>query len=94
MAARIGGDEFVVLLSNIHSVDDTKRSTHEIQQAIAKSFYYEGRELSITASVGVAVYPDDGEEVDILMSRADAAMYKDKSASRKPSGSTQSERVT
>jgi len=93
MAARIGGDEFVVLLSGIHNVEDTKRSTYEIQQAIARPFLFEGHDLSITASVGVAIYPDDGEEVDELMSKADTSMYKDKSATKKAREMRQPARV-
>ncbi len=78
MAVRIGGDEFAVLLSGIHNVEDTRRTTHEIQQAIARPFQFEGQYLSITASVGVAIYPEDGQQIDELMSKADTAMYEDK----------------
>jgi diguanylate cyclase (GGDEF)-like protein len=78
MAARIGGDEFAVLLSGIHNVEDTRRTIHEIQQAIAKPFQFEGQSLSITASVGVAIYPEECQQIDELMSKADTAMYNDK----------------
>lgn len=78
MVARIGGDEFVVLLTGIHSTYDTNRISHEIKQAIATPFIFEGQYLSISASVGVAIHPDDGELIDDLMSKADSAMYGDK----------------
>jgi len=82
MAARIGGDEFVVLLTGIQDVEDTQRTTREIQQAIAQPVRFEGHDLSITASVGVAVYPDDGELIDDLMSKADTAMFTDKTVTK------------
>lgn len=80
MVARIGGDEFVVLLAGIHDLEDTMRITHEIQNAITQTIPFDGQELYITASLGVAIYPDDGEEIDMLMSNADTAMYKNKEA--------------
>ena len=78
LAARIGGDEFVVLLVGIHSIEDTQRTTLQIQQAIAEAFTILEHEFTLTASVGVAIYPDDGLQVDELMTKADAAMYKNK----------------
>ncbi len=78
LAARIGGDEFVVLLGGIHSIEDTQRTTQQIQQAIAQPFISLGHQLVVTASIGVAIYPDDGHQVDELMTKADAAMYNNK----------------
>lgn len=78
LAARIGGDEFVVLLVGINNIEDTKRTTQEIKNAIAQPFICVGHQLAVTASIGVAIYPDDGHQVDELMTKADAAMYKNK----------------
>lgn len=80
MVARMGGDEFVVLLAGVQDVDDTIRTVDEIQQAIARPIHFEGRELVVTASVGVAIYPEDGEQIDALISKADTAMFKDKAS--------------
>lgn len=82
MAARIGGDEFVVLMAGIQDVEDTKRIINQIQLAIAKVVRFEGQMLSVTASVGVALFPDDGLHIDDLMSKADSAMFADKAAKK------------
>jgi diguanylate cyclase (GGDEF)-like protein len=82
MAARIGGDEFVILLSGVHDLDGTMRTTKIIQQAIAQPITFEGHTLAVTASVGIAIYPDDGDKIDMLLSKADSAMFKDKARSR------------
>ncbi len=78
MAARIGGDEFVVLLTDIRNVNDTRRSVDEIQQAIAAEIRFATHTLSITASIGIAVYPDDGIHIDELIAKADSFMYVEK----------------
>jgi diguanylate cyclase (GGDEF)-like protein len=80
LAARIGGDEFVVLLTGIHNLEDTQRTIGQIQQAVAQPFVFAGNQLNISASIGVAIYPDDGAHVDELMTKADTAMYKNKTA--------------
>jgi diguanylate cyclase (GGDEF)-like protein len=84
MVARLGGDEFVVLLGGVHNLDDTVRIRHEIQQAIARPFIFQGRDLSVTASVGVALYPDDAAHIDDLINSADEAMFRDKSNTKPP----------
>ena len=84
MAARLGGDEFVVLLGGVNNLDDTLRIRHEIQQAIARPFLFQGRDLSVTASVGVALFPDDAGQIDDLICSADEAMYRDKSNTKPP----------
>jgi diguanylate cyclase (GGDEF)-like protein len=80
MAARMGGDEFVVLLDGINNAADTNRLTSLICQAIAQPLHWQGSSLQITASLGVALYPQDGEDLDELMSKADAAMFRNKTA--------------
>lgn len=80
MAARIGGDEFVVLLDGVHDADDIYRLTEQICHAIAQPLCWQGRELSVSASLGVAIYPQAGEHLDELMSKADSAMFYKKAA--------------
>lgn len=78
MTARYGGDEFVVLLAGVQGMDDTNRVVREIQRVIASQLDFNGALLSITASIGAAVFPDDGVQVDELISKADQAMFKEK----------------
>lgn len=80
MAARMGGDEFVILLDGINSAADTERLTNLICQAIAQPLQWHGLSLQVTASLGIALYPQDGEELNELMAKADAAMFYKKNA--------------
>lgn len=76
--ARIGGDEFVVLLEDVHSADDIWQVANKLVAELARPVLLDGRSLSVTASVGVAIYPEDGTTPDALLQRADAAMYSAK----------------
>jgi diguanylate cyclase (GGDEF)-like protein len=80
MAARMGGDEFVVLLDGISSAADTERLTSQICHAISQPLLWQGCHLQVSASLGVALYPQDGETLDELMCKADAAMFYRKAA--------------
>ena len=73
--ARIGGDEFVVLLPRIGAAPDARRVAEEILAELNRPFVSEGRTLEISGSIGVAVYPDSGASADELMRSADGAMY-------------------
>ncbi|MCV2885014.1 diguanylate cyclase [Aestuariibacter sp. AA17] len=74
-AARIGGDEFVCLLTNIHNDDEVKNIAKKISEQCNGTFHYEGKELRITASTGAALYPDHGETPSLLSKAADVALY-------------------
>lgn len=80
--ARLGGDEFVVLLEDVTSHADVVRLAERVLQVIQKPFYLEGQELYISTSIGVAVYPDDGDNEELLVRNADIAMYKAKDQGR------------
>jgi len=82
MAARIGGDEFVVLLVGIKDLESTRQAISKIHHAIAKEIEFGAYTFTITASIGTALYPDDGEEIDELMSKADIDMFDDKTAKK------------
>lgn len=73
--ARIGGDEFVLLLPEITKMEHTAKIAQKILGVFREPFVIDDRELSLTASVGVAIYPTDGEDVDTLINHADIAMY-------------------
>ncbi len=76
--ARLGGDEYAVLLENIASADDVPLAARKILDAIVHPLVVGGQELFITSSIGIAVYPDDGSNADTLLTNADVAMYRAK----------------
>jgi diguanylate cyclase (GGDEF)-like protein len=73
--ARLGGDEFAALLPTVRSRAEVQDVAHRLERCFAESFAVEGVVLSGSASVGVALYPEDGATKDSLLSAADAAMY-------------------
>jgi diguanylate cyclase (GGDEF)-like protein/PAS domain S-box-containing protein len=74
--ARIGGDEFLLLLPNIERVEYVINISQTVLDVLREPFIVDGHEVSISASIGIAIYPDDGTDVDTLVSRADKAMYE------------------
>lgn len=76
--SRYGGDEFVILLTDIAEISDAMRVSDKVRAAIGTPIVLGTQQLVISASIGVCVYPDDGLEFDDLMVRADAAMYRAK----------------
>ena len=77
-AARIGGDEFVLLLTNIVEQADAKNVAAKIRHVLNKPFKLGDRELLIAPSIGIAVYPENGENAEELLHFADEAMYQSK----------------
>ena len=73
--ARIGGDEFLVILSQISEVVDTQPIVRNIRDQISQLIHVSQHEVTVGASVGIAVYPDDGTTSDELIRQADKAMY-------------------
>ncbi|RJQ46920.1 MAG: EAL domain-containing protein [Nitrospiraceae bacterium] len=80
--ARIGGDEFIVLLSEISSALDASRVAQRILDAISSPFQLAGHDIFITASTGIALYPQNGEDLDSLLKNADTAMHHAKDLGR------------
>ncbi|MEG4817985.1 EAL domain-containing protein [Microcoleus sp. K5-D4] len=80
--ARWGGDEFTVLLYNINSPEEATKICQLIIQSLSGPFDFEGLELYIKASLGIALAPYDGEDAETLLKNADAAMYKAKQKGR------------
>ncbi len=76
--ARLGGDEFTVLLNVINKLEDAAKVARRITDSISMPFKLEGYEIFITSSIGIAIFPADGEDVDSLLKNADAAMYNAK----------------
>ncbi|MCB2182152.1 MAG: EAL domain-containing protein [Desulfobulbaceae bacterium] len=73
--ARLGGDEFGILLPIIKESDDVQIVAGKIQKSLRSPFVLEGLKLEVQASMGIAIYPEHGKDVDTLMQRADVAMY-------------------
>ncbi|MGM0552418.1 MAG: sensor domain-containing protein [Pseudomonadota bacterium] len=81
--ARLGGDEFGVLLEQIERPEDASMVAHDLIQRLAAPFTLpSGHEVFIGASVGISVFPDDGDTLDTMMRNADSAMYKAKGLGR------------
>jgi diguanylate cyclase (GGDEF)-like protein/PAS domain S-box-containing protein len=78
--SRIGGDEFVILLSEITHVEDAALVAKKILHAIVGPHRVESQDVRVTASLGVSLYPDHGQDADTLITNADAAMYHAKRA--------------
>ncbi|QXM06800.1 EAL domain-containing protein [Crassaminicella indica] len=78
IVARIGGDEFTILLPNINDVQSSIKIAQRIMNSFEKPFLINEHKLYVDISVGIAVYPDDGLDADTLMIHADIAMYKAK----------------
>lgn len=80
--ARWGGDEFTVLLPRIRSTEDTIKLAQRIFEALKKPFEIDKHQLSIKTSIGIAVYPQDGQDAETLLKNGDAALYRTKDQGR------------
>ncbi|HYL06216.1 MAG TPA: EAL domain-containing protein [Thermoanaerobaculia bacterium] len=80
--ARVGGDEFTLLLRNIDEGNDAARAAQKVLETIARPTELDGERLYLTTSIGISVYPDDGEEAEALLTNADIAMYRAKELGR------------
>lgn len=81
--SRLGGDEFVVIMRDVTGPEDVQQLVeNRLIPLIRQSHPVEGHDLNVSCSVGIAVYPEDGGDIDELMRRADAAMYEAKTTGR------------
>src|SRR5713226_5871220 len=80
--ARLGADAFAVLATDLARPDDVSAVARKIREAMHSPFWLEARDLHVTVSIGASVYPRDGEEFDILLRNADAAMHRVKAEGR------------
>jgi diguanylate cyclase (GGDEF)-like protein len=76
--ARMGGDEFLLILPEMQQPGDAIQTADRILEALSTPFHLEGYQVDITTSIGIAFYPDDGDDVNTLVKKADIAMYKAK----------------
>lgn len=81
IVSRQGGDEFTIVLPNISGKEEVMETVEQVMEAFAWPFSLKGNEVFIKTSIGISVYPEDGETAEILIKNADAAMYKSKEKS-------------
>ncbi|MEW6983771.1 EAL domain-containing protein [Colwelliaceae bacterium 6471] len=81
--ARFGGDEFAVLLPDSAGVPELESIATKLQTSICSPFTLDGHEAYVSASIGIAFYPNDGNDIETLIRKADKAMYKAKALGRK-----------
>jgi len=80
--ARLGGDEFTTVIANLRRAEDALPVAHRIRDLMRRPFQLSGREVTVTASIGIALYPDDGLSAATLIKHADTAMYHAKDLGR------------
>jgi diguanylate cyclase (GGDEF)-like protein/PAS domain S-box-containing protein len=80
--ARLGGDEFTILLPELDNTEHAALVAGKILQSLNEPFEVAGHTMTITTSIGISIYPDDGIDIDEILQRADAAMYQSKALGR------------
>ena len=80
--ARLGGDEFVILLPSLARTEDAVQVASKVLDAFKVQLSQDGRDLYLSASIGISVFPQDGDSCDLLLQHADVAMYRAKSNGR------------
>jgi diguanylate cyclase (GGDEF)-like protein/PAS domain S-box-containing protein len=91
--ARIGGDEFLVILSNMSAISITQRVAAKLIEQISKVILYGSEEIEVGASIGIAIYPDDGTTSEEMIQQADKAMYLVKHSGKNNFGFTQTRQL-
>ncbi|MVX65561.1 diguanylate cyclase [Clostridium chromiireducens] len=76
IVSRLGGDEFGIIIAKIEHSDEIKTLIKRLDSEIAKPFEFEGQEINLRASIGYALFKEDGIEIDVLIEKADKSMYK------------------
>lgn len=74
--SRLGGDQFAVIAQQLASTLDLSSYANKLQKALLKTIEIQGHEIHISASIGISIFPEDGEDVDTLTKNADSAMYQ------------------
>ncbi len=80
--SRFGGDEFAILLEDVTSLKAVTQVADKIKQDLSRPFKAEGQDLYVTTSIGISLFPDDGDDAASLLKYADSAMYRAKEAGR------------
>ena len=77
--ARLGGDEFTILLSEIKEPENAAKAAERIHNVLLSPVLLEDKEINVTVSIGIAIYPSDGDDIETVIKNADLAMYNAKS---------------
>ena len=80
--SRLGGDEFVVLLADIENAHAARYNAAKITSALGEIYHIDGHDLMVTSSIGISIFPADGEDAETLLKHADEAMYQAKRSGR------------
>ena len=80
--ARFSGDEFVLIVNDLHDAEDARVIAQKVLQAFADPFRVEGHEVFVSTSIGISMYPSDCEDEQALLKNADTAMYRAKESGR------------
>lgn len=80
--ARVGGDEFLIMLHRVHDVTDAAIAAQHVMRAMSAEFNIQGRSLGMSCSIGISIFPDHGADGETLIKNADSAMYFAKEAGR------------
>ena len=80
--ARVGGDEFMIALWQVENVSDVATVAAKLVRIVAQPYVIEEHRVSVTASAGVGIYPEHGEDADSLLKSADDALYEAKRAGK------------
>ena len=73
---RIGGDEFVVFMSNVTSREDIVNKAKSIGRSFQKTYSEDGEEVTVSASIGISIFPLDGSDYEELLDKSDKALYE------------------
>lgn len=76
--ARLGGDEFTVILTDLEKSQDAAVVAERIREQLAEPFLIDGQEVGVSTSIGISIYPNDGQDANTLVTHADVAMYQSK----------------
>jgi diguanylate cyclase (GGDEF)-like protein len=79
---RLGGDEFVIMITDLVELENIVKVAQKVLEATRKPFMVHDHDVRITASIGISIYPEDGEDVEMLLKCADIAMYHIKATGR------------
>jgi diguanylate cyclase (GGDEF)-like protein/PAS domain S-box-containing protein len=82
LVARVGGDEFVILMPDIQRIENLSVVARKLLAAVSRPVHLKGKVVEVTASIGIACYPEDSEDTEVLLRNADAAMYRAKELGR------------
>ncbi len=80
--ARFGGDEFAVLMEDVHYIEDVVHIAEKLLRTLARAYEIDKREFYVTTSIGISIFPDDAADAQSLLKHADAAMYRAKESGR------------